>query len=64
VHIFRIEDCAKQATSSALLAARVLLLSDPRDGDSLFLRNVGELVPDYTASRSQKVILITVTAFM
>jgi hypothetical protein len=26
------------------------LLFDPEDGDSMFFRNVGKLMPDYTAS--------------
>jgi hypothetical protein len=34
------------------------LLFDPEDGDNKFLRNVGELIQDYTASHHKRFIIV------
>jgi hypothetical protein len=44
--IFRVEDCE---FCLLLAGCLVLLLSNPEDGGSMLLRNVCELLPDYTA---------------
>jgi hypothetical protein len=41
--------------SSLLLAGCILgLLCDPEEGSSMFLRSIGEIIPDYTTSHSRR----------
>jgi hypothetical protein len=46
---FRIEEWAKKVESKEAAACFLLcLLSEPEDGGGTFVRNVSELLPDYT----------------
>jgi hypothetical protein len=42
----------------------LLLLYDPEDGFGEFLRNVGELLPDYTVPHPKILVLFMVMAAM